>query len=81
MTWKAPSGRKPESRARCSLPEISDKLTPKGQLPAQEELRIAPGELDDLASNGTNDQCDWAVHAPGPAAASRSPLMSSFCDL
>ena len=32
------------------LPEIIDKLTPKGQLPAQEQLRVAPGELDDLTA-------------------------------
>jgi uncharacterized protein YidB (DUF937 family) len=30
------------------LPEVIDKLTPNGQVPEEKELRIAPGELDDL---------------------------------
>jgi uncharacterized protein YidB (DUF937 family) len=30
------------------LPEVIDKLTPKVRLPAQEELRIAPVELENL---------------------------------
>ncbi len=39
------------------LAEIIDKLTPKGQLPAQEELRIAPGELDANAPNVPTTIC------------------------